>query len=576
MLCEKAYEEGAIMKPRKGNHKPLLFLKNAYHVHKNKIGIIILFLVILSGLNSLLPHLSAVIIDEGFIKEDSELIIKYAIYILLLSTAIGLLYIVIEYVRIKGYNEIQTTLKEKALNKLLHIDYSYFNEKSATEVYQQFDEDILAISGCFSSEILLALVQIFVSIAIIPVLINISWKLTLILLLVIPFDLIKSVLFSKAGYKVSKKRVESKSRYSSWLSDVVSGIGAIRCFGLTSHFYSLFWKRQKDITDAQVKQGMFQETMTRIELFFVDVLTFIIYVIGGYLFVQNEISLGNFVAFQTYSLSILTFIGQFLNVVYGYSTLKPSIERYIAFLEEKDECIGKQDIDFSLRTIKMSNVSYTYNKNEALICDISLQINSGDHIAFWGKNGCGKTTLINLLLRIYHPDSGTIYINDINIDEIIVEKYRRLFTVASQSPFIFCDTVRNNVCLYDTVPEAKLLWALECVGLSDFVNEKNLDYIVGQNGCELSGGQRQRISIARTLVSSAPIVILDEPESNLDSEFSALFKHIVDQCYDGRTVIMITHQRDFAELMDYTYSFVGSSILPSSNSEGLLDESGNN
>lgn len=564
------------MESKLNHQKSLLFLKNTYHAHKRKISIIVLFLIILSALNAFLPYLSAVIIDDGFIKGDSIIIVKYAVYILSLSIIIGLLYIIIEYIRIKGYNEVQTSLKEKALRKLFHIDYSYFNEKSATEVYQQFDEDISAISGCFSSEILLSLVQIFICIALIPVLIHISWKLTLVLLLAIPFDLIKSFLFSKAGYKVSKKRVESKSRYSSWLSDVISGIGAIRCFGLTAHFHSLFWIRQNDIAATQIKQGMFQEAMTRIELFFVDVLTFIIYVIGGYLSVRNEISLGNFIAFQTYSLSILTFIGQFLNVLYGYSTLKPSIERFIEFLGEKDEYNGIQDIEMTFSGIKLNEVSFTYSESEKLISNVSLTINPGDHVALWGKNGCGKTTLINLLLRIYHPTNGYIYINNMNIDKIAIEKYRGLFAVASQSPFIFCDSIKNNICLYSDVSETKLLWALECVGLLDLIHEKSLDYNVGQNGCELSGGQRQRISIARTLVSNSPIVILDEPEANLDSEFCSLFKKIVNQCYSDRTVIMITHQWEFAELMDCIYSFTGSTIQPFSASEDTIYESSDN
>lgn len=557
----------------KRNNRELLFLINTYRRHWKKIGIILLLLAVLSVLSAFLPSLSARIIDEGFLQGDSGTVIRFSFYVLLMSTVIGLLYIVVEYIRLKGYNTVQTTLKEKALSKLLHIDFAYFNKRSATEVYQQFDEDIFAISGCFSSEMLMAMVQIFVSLALIPVLVGISWKLTLIMLVMIPFDLLKSVLCSRIGYKVSKRRVEAKNKYSSWLADVVSGNSAIRFFGLASHFYSLFAVRQKEITDTQFKQGMVMELMSRAELFFSELLTFVMYVVGGWLVAGNEVSLGNFIAFQTYSMSIVSVIGQFLNVIYGYSTLKPCIERFLGFLDEKDEEIGEEELELSFEEVRFEKVSFAYDPEETLIRDVSMRISSGDRIALWGENGCGKTTLINLLLRIIHPDDGMILLNGINADKISVDSYRKLFTISSQTPYLFCDTIRNNICLYHEVPDEKLMWALECVGLTDFVREKSLDYNVGQNGCELSGGQRQRISLARTLVSDAPVVILDEPETNLDREFDGLFRQMVDRCYEKRTLIMITHRPEYTRMMDQTYIFRDDTLSLLAKGKELTDES---
>ena len=540
----------------------LRFLAQTYKRHTKRLLLILFLLAVVAVLNMFMPQLSASIIDDGLMPGDTKKIVSIALLILLIGIGIGVSQFLIELIRLYGYNEVQTRLKEKALNKLLHIDYSFFHIRSATEVYQQFDEDIAAISGCFSPEILMALVQVVVSAALIPVLVGISWKLTLLMLLAIPLDLLKSLIFTRMGYRISRNRVEARSKYSSWLADVVSGIGAIRCFGLASHFSFLFAQRQGDVTDTQYKQGIIQESMTRLELLFADLVTFAVYVIGGYLIAGKELSVGNFIAFQAYSINIMTLVGQFMNVVYGIATLRPSVERYMDFLEEKEESLGEEETVIDLDSLELDHVCFSYTMEDELISDMSLKILPGEHIVLQGENGCGKTTLINLLLRLYHPDKGEIRVNGHNVDKIGIYSYRELFTMASQNPYFFCDTIKNNVCLYHDVPEERLAEALEQVGLTDMIREKGLDYVVGQNGCELSGGQRQRLSIARTLVSDAPVVIMDEPETNLDKGFEELFRKIIREYYADRTVIMISHRTRYAAMMDHAYRFEDGKLVP--------------
>ena len=540
----------------------LRFLAATYKRHAKRILLILLLLAVAAGLNMFMPRLSASIIDDGLVPGDADRVLSLALIILLIGAGIHVVQFLIEMIRLNGFNEVQTRLKEKALDKLLHVDYTFFHLRSATEVYQQIDEDIQAISGCFSPEILMALVQIFVSAALIPVLVGISWKLTLVMLLAVPLDLLKSMLFTRMGYRISREGVEARTKYSSWLADVVTGIGTIRCFGLASHFSFLFQMRQTDVVNAQYKQGMIQQAMIRMELLFADLLTFAVYVIGGYLIAGKELSIGSFIAFQTYSVNIISFIGQFMNVVFGIAMMRPSVERYMDFLEEKEESLGEEETIIELDSLELDNVCFSYTMEDKLIKDMNLTIRPGEHIVLQGENGCGKTTLINLLLRLYHPDSGEIRVNGHNVDKIGIHRYRELFTMASQTPYLFCDTIKNNICLYHEVPEERLAEALERVGLTEVVKEKGLDYVVGQNGCELSGGQRQRLSIARTLVSDAPVVIMDEPETNLDREFEELFRKIMKESFADRTVIMISHRTRYAALMDHAYRFADSRLVP--------------
>lgn len=554
----------------KKNADTLPYLISVYRGHVREIGILLLLLLLLAAVNAFLPRYSARIIDEGFVIGDAGMIVRLALVILLLSVIVSLLYVAIEYFRLKGYNAIQTELKEKVLNKLLHVDYSFFNKRSAPEVYQQFDEDVTAICGCFSSETLLILASIAVSLFIVPALAGISWKLFAVLLLAVPFELLKTALLSRTGYRVSRNRIEAKTRYSAWMADVISGYSVIRSFGLASHFYQLFRIRQRKVADMQIRQGMVSETMIRIDAVLIDLLTFIIYVVGGYLVAGAELSLGNFVAFEAYSLSLLSMVGRIMGIAVGYAQMKPSLERFLSFMDEEDETSGTEKPEEEFRELRFEKVSFSYEPGTELIRDIKLTVHRGEHIAFWGDNGSGKTTIINLVLRVINPDAGVIRLNETDVRHYAVDEYRQLFAVAPQNPFIFCDSIRNNVALYSSsVSDEQILKALDQVGLRMLVDEKGLDYNVGQNGCELSGGQRQRLSLARTLVINAPFVILDEPEVSIDNDFEQRFEMLMTECFQNKTLIVVTHRPEIMNKMDCAYVMRNGSVVPWS--EEVLD-----
>lgn len=530
------------------------FLSSILSNHKRRIITIMGLLFVIAGCNAALPQLSITIIDEGFMKQDTHLVIANSIIIFSIYAIITTVYVFVEKLRLTGYNSIQTELKEKCLFKLNSIKIDFFNEQSATSVFQQLDEDINAISGCFSSEILLSFVQIAISIVLFPILFGISWKLTVILIVAIPINMLKSIILSKIGYRYSKKRVQVKKDYSQWISEVILGAQVIRCFIPIGNLQRTFQVKQSQVATAQYKHYLFQETTVRLEGLFVEFLLMFFYIFGGYYVTGGELSLGQFIAFQTYSLSLLNIIGDFLNVVYGYSTIKPSIERFIEFEKGENEEAGFKSIQNPETDLTIENLTFCYTGQEKVIENVSLSFPFGKKIGIKGGNGTGKTTLINLLLRFYSPVSGAIRLGEENIDNFKIDEYRNLFSIVPQKPFLFCDTIRNNISLYRDVDDEILLDVINMVGLSDLVKDKSLDFCVGQDGCELSGGQRQRVSIARALVRNSPFIILDEPETNLDSEFRVALKRILEERFKKRTIIMITHDEELLEQMDYIYT----------------------
>lgn len=512
-------------------------------------------LLIIAICNLFLPSLSVAMIDDGMIAHNSNVLIKNALLSFLMSSIISICYVLVETLRIKGYNNIQNDLKERAVRKMLTIRTNFFQRQSATAIYQQIDEDINTICGCFSSEILLTIARLVITFALIPVLVGISWKMTIIVLCAIPIFYIKSEIIAKFGYKTSKEKKKAQKNYSQWFSDILSGINTIRCQMPFGHVFSSYKTQQENYAHCYRNTSILQEIAARLEGLLLDSLVFVLYLIGSYSIVRNEITVGQFIAFQTYSSTLLNLIGDVLGLLYGYSMLKPSIERFIQFEKSEDETSGTLSLEGVQMDIAFHNVTFCYYNGEVLLDQIDLSIPHRTHIGIEGGNGCGKTTLINLLLRFIDPQKGTIKLGEHSISEYEMKGYRSLFSIIPQHPYLFCDSIQNNICLFRKVDISRLLEIIHRVGLEKLVEEKGFDYCVGQDGCELSGGQKQKICLARALLIDTPFLILDEPETYLDKETREILITLLKEQTNDRTVIVITHNEEILKMMDCVYVF---------------------
>lgn len=174
----------------------------------------------------------------------------------------------------------------------------------------------------------------------------------------------------------------------------------------------------------------------------------------------------------------------------------------------------------------------------------------GSKTAIIGRNGSGKTTIINLLTRMYEPISGKIMLGTEDISELPLPEYRNMVSAVSQQIYLFNDTIRNNICLYKQVDDVIVEEACKDSGLEDFIKEVSLDYVVGQNGAMLSGGQKQKIALARALIHDKPIVIFDEATSNTDAYSEQQINGLLDTKLKEKTVIVITHKEEILNKVD--------------------------
>ena len=200
--------------------------------------------------------------------------------------------------------------------------------------------------------------------------------------------------------------------------------------------------------------------------------------------------------------------------------------------------------------LKLQRVSFAYEKEKYVLKDVDILFAKGSKTAIIGRNGSGKTTIINLLTRMYEPTSGKIMLGTEDISELPLPEYRNMVSVVSQQIYLFNDTIRNNICLYKRVDDVIVEEACKDSGLEDFIKEVSLDYVVGQNGAMLSGGQKQKIALARALIHDKPIVIFDEATSNTDAYSEQQINGLLDTKLKEKTVIVITHKIEILNKVD--------------------------
>ena len=221
--------------------------------------------------------------------------------------------------------------------------------------------------------------------------------------------------------------------------------------------------------------------------------------------------------------------------------------------------------------LELENITFSYETEKPLLKDVNMKFPKGSKTALIGRNGSGKSTIINLLTRLYDPADGKILLNGTDIFKISLQEYRSMVSIVSQQIYLFNDTIKNNICLYKTVSDEEVEIACRDSGLDDFLKEVSLDYMVGQNGSMLSGGQKQKIALARALIHDRPIILFDEVTSNTDVYSEHQINGLLHTRLKDKTVVIITHRQEILSKVDQVIILKHGTVTDSGRYEELLN-----
>uniref|UniRef100_UPI004027D252 ABC transporter ATP-binding protein n=1 Tax=Roseburia faecis TaxID=301302 RepID=UPI004027D252 len=534
------------MSNREAVRKLLALLKDYTKI----ISIIFWCLLISTVLNLCVPLLSRRIMDDGFIGGNKELLIKLVLCSLMVYLVISVIDIIKEKNRINISAKIQYSLSEQAFSHLMKMKASYFNNKNYAEILNNINVDIGNMTSIADEGVFFVVTQAFSMTGGVIGLFILNWRMTILVLLFIPIKYVVMKKFAKQRKKVMDDFINDSQKYARWFGDTIGGVREVKLFGILNYKHAEFSQKQSKVVERQKKLNILSQWNNIIDTTLVQILVTVIYIIGANLVFKFQLSVGSVFAFITYSAYVTGPISAILNIGYLLSGIIPSTKRYYEFMNLQEETDKGKLIKPEFGNLKLEEVFFSYETDKPILTDVNIEIPKGSKTVLIGKNGSGKSTIINLLTRMYEPTAGQIKLKGVNIFEITLESYRNMISVVSQQIYLFNDTIRNNICIYKKVSDEVIETACKDSGLEDFLKEVSLDYVVGQNGAMLSGGQKQKIALARALVHDKPIIIFDEVTSNTDVYSEHQINGLLHTRLKEKTVIIITHKQEILQDVD--------------------------
>ncbi|AUS96030.1 ABC transporter permease [Clostridium thermosuccinogenes] len=460
------------------------------------------------------------------------------------------------------------------------LPLKYFQDRQTGELMSRVMNDTRNFEELLAHAIPTLIVNALTLIGVSSILLSLNIQLTLYTLIPVPILIWLVAKFSKISRPRFKDAQVKIAEVNSILQDNFTGIKEIKVF--TKEEYELkrtgksIYDHTRSILNAVRLSNLFHPGIE-----FVSSLgTVIVIFFGGILALSNQLSLENMVAFLLYLNSFYQPVIVLGRINEGLQQALASAERVLEILDEGVEDYDKQNsirVDRVKGDLEFRNVSFDYIKGITVLKDISFKAKAGETVALVGPTGVGKTTLANLIPRFYDPDAGQILIDGKDIRDMDLTSLRKQVSFVSQDVFLFNGTVKENI-LYGRLDasDEEVIAAAKAANAHDFIMELADGYNtqVGERGVKLSGGQKQRISIARAILKDAPILILDEATSSVDTQTERLIQEALEKLMKNRTTIVIAHRLSTIQKADQIIVIKEGKITEKGKHEELLELKG--
>lgn len=514
------------------------------------LSIIITFLTILS------PFLAQNLIDQGIMVLNFSVSIKFSLLIILIMIIEKSISLIQSILHIHLRNDLYKSLQLNMLRKIFLLKMDSFKENGFQSIFDSLNFDIDKIAEIADKNFLLISMDIFKMLGGLIALGSINYKLTLFILLIIPFKSLITTSLSKIKLKIFDYLVESYEDIGKWCEEIINGIREIKIWALyeskESEYSKLLSKKISLENKVQVLDEIDEYTGTILE----EIMLNFIYILGVLLALNEQMTVGGIITFTIYSNIVSTPLSSLLSIKYKFANIKPSIDNYSDFIHKEEEAYNTDSISIDVpEKIIFKDVSLKFD-NKIALKNISLEFIAGEKIAFIGTNGSGKSSLINLLLRFHTPSDGTILFNDLDINKINLKDFRSLFAVVSQDVYLFNKTIKENIDLFNFMNDNEIISFCESKGLSSFLNfslksNNGINSLVGMNGDKLSGGERQKILFLRALLNQdRQILILDEATASYDLESEQLFNETIINSDSYKFIFVVSHRPEILKYMD--------------------------
>ena len=481
-------------------------------------------------------------------------------------------------------------MRRDMFKKLQKLPFSYYDEHETGKIMSRMTNDLMEVSELAHhgpENIFICGISIILSFA---YLISINWIFALLILACVPFLAIITIILRKKMSKAFTETRKSVAQINGSLESSITGIRVTKAFTNSEFELDKFEVGNEMYVSsrsvAYKAMGQFHSSTT----FVTDIFNVVLLAVGGVLAIFNDISIADY---TTFVVSVNLFINPLttlINFVEQYQNGVTGFKRFLEIMDEKEESVNPNalNVDVLNGDIRFDNVTFEY-KNKDIINDIdkedvksvlrsvSFNIPKGKKIALVGPSGGGKTTICHLIPNFYKVNSGSITIDEYNINDLTFESLRKNIGIVQQDVFLFNGSIKDNI-LYGRLDatDEEVYEAAKRANIHDYILtlDNGYDTQIGERGVRLSGGQKQRLSIARVFLKNPSILILDEATSALDNATEILIQKALDDLCVGRTTLVVAHRLSTIKNADEILVVMDGRILESGSHEKLISLNG--
>lgn len=556
--------------------------------HKAKLIITIVCAIISTAFTIIAPLLigkSTTIIYEGTTKIinhtgtiDLNSLINLLIIVVVLYVVSALFSYLQSYFIIELSTKISFDLRQRIMDKILYLPMEKIGENKRGDILSRMTNDTDSLQHGISQSFiqLTTAVITLVGVFIMMLSINVIMALATIVLVPIAFLVIKFITKHSQSYFL--KQLEFKGSLNGQIEETFTGHDIIRAFNQEEISMEKFEKDNNSWFNNEWKSQFFSSLNGPLMNFISNFTYVVIAVLGAVFVLQKAIAVGDILAFFQYSQSFTRPIQQITRVMNQIQTAMAASERIFEFLDlDDEENPSTRKLDTINDNITFEDVSFGYSPNEKIIKNLTFEVKKGQKIAIIGETGAGKTTIVKLLMRFYDIDSGSIKIDGVDIDEYDKHSLRSHVGMVLQDSWLFSDTIKSNIRYGNLeVSDDEIVDASKQVYIDNFIRQLPDGYetTLNEDSDNISHGQKQLLTIARTILSSKEILILDEATSSVDTRTEKLIQKAIDKLMENKTSFIIAHRLSTIRNADKIIVIENGEIIEQGTHEELLDLKG--
>lgn len=547
--------------------------------HKKAVGLGLLTLVVVDAMQLIVPQVFERTIDSlASGAATGSFLLQMGLAILGLYLIMGIFRFFWRYLVIGSSHRIDRNLRQELYDHLQTLSPQYYDQTKVGDIMAHATNDINAIRMATGMATIAAFDAIFLSLASITIMVLMNWKLTLITMIPLPVIAFMMLKFGKLIHRRFEAVQKAFSNLTEKAQESLSGVRVVKAYGDEESEDRYFSDRARECVDQNVRLariwGLFQPMIGALAMASMAILLGV----GGAMVVKGIISLGNFVAFSSYLMMLIwpmMAIGWVVNLLQRGAASMDRLQRI--FTTKPDISDGGSETE-PRPAIRVEKLSFTYPGTDVRVLrDVSFRLPEGGTLGIVGRTGSGKTTLVELLMRLYDPPENTIFLDGEDVHDMKLSTIRGMFGYVPQETFLFAMSIADNIAFgNEGMPMEEVERLASIVDIDSEIRNFPHGYetMVGERGVTLSGGQKQRVAIARALAVRPRILVLDDALSSIDTETEAAILERLNQDIRDLTSILIAHRISTIQNADHIIVMDDGRVVEKGTHAQLLDHDG--